>query len=143
MSAVLIIQGAGMEQRGTTQVEIFGPETLDQINAQITASALASNLQADIVQFNDEQALVNKLGAVTPADYIALIINPGGFTTTTGPLPEALKVLAIPAYEVHASNPASRGVVSTIAPFCKGAMCGFGYAGYGLALQAIREQLIA
>ena len=142
MGTVLIIQGAGMDQRGTTQVEIFGPETLEQINTQITASALAINLQVDIVQFNDEQALVNKLGAVTPADYIALIINPGGFTTTTGPLPAALEALAIPAYEVHASNPASRGAQSTLAPLCKGAICGFGYAGYGLALQAIREQQI-
>ena len=67
----------------------------------------------------------------------ALIINPGGFTTTDGALPEVIDKLPFPAYEVHASNPAARGVRSNIQPVCRGAICGFGYAGYRLALTAI------
>lgn len=141
MHSVLVIQGAGMDQRGKTQVEIFGPETLEQINAEITAQASALGLAVEILQSNEEQSVVNRLNTVKRGEFAALIINPGGFTTMTGSLPDSIAQLEIAAYEVHASNPSARGVVSTILPVCKGAICGFGYAGYAMALQAIHDQL--
>ena len=134
---VLVIQGAGMDLRGTSQIEIFGPETLDEINAQILHHAEALGLTVEIVQSNDEQALVRKLRSLRSDDFAALIINPGGFTATQGQLPEAISALGIPAYEVHASNPAAREVRSTLLPVCQGGVCGFGYAGYAMVLQAI------
>ena len=141
MNRVLIIQGAGMEQRGTVQVEVFGPETLKEINAQISRQAADLQLDVDIFQSNDERSVVEKLTAVKPGEFVAMIINPAGFTTTTGPLPAAVAAVTFPAYEVHASNPASRGIASTLLPVCRGAICGFGYTGYGLALQAIAASL--
>ena len=140
MTKVLVIQGAGMDMRGKSQLEIFGPETIEEINAQILAHARTLGLEVEIFQSNDEDRVVAKLEAADPAEFAALLINPGGFTTTTGPLPEAVQRLAFPAYEVHASNPASRGVKSTLQPVCQGSICGFGYGGYQLCLQAIRNQ---
>jgi len=134
---VLVVQGAGMDQRGRMQVEIFGPETLPEINAGIEAHARSRGIDVEIVQSNDEVEVVARLRSADPAAYDALIINPGGFTTTSGPLPEAIRDLPFPAYEVHASNPAARGVRSTILPVCRGAVSGFGYVGYRLALEAI------
>ena len=136
---VLVIQGAGMDQRGRSQIEIFGPETLEEINAQILLHGKALGLEIEIYQSNDEDAMVGKLQRLEQSEIDALIINPGGFTTTEGLLPEAIRELEVPAFEVHASNPAARGVRSTLLPVCKGAVCGFGYAGYAMALQAISE----
>ncbi|MEO2174711.1 MAG: type II 3-dehydroquinate dehydratase, partial [bacterium] len=126
MNKVLVIQGAGMDMRGQAQVEIFGPETIDEINALIKNHAEGLSMEVEIMQSNDEAAVVERLGSIDPADIVAVLINPAGFTTTTGPLPDAVSQLAIPVYEIHASNPAARDVKSTILPACKGAICGFG-----------------
>lgn len=134
---ILVIQGAGMDRRGKEQVEVFGPETLDEINARIQADAAALGFEVVIRQSNELDEVVGWLRALRPGEYDALLINPGGFTTAEGVLPEVITDLSIPAYEVHASNPAARGVRSRLQPVCKGSVCGFGYAGYGLALRGI------
>jgi 3-dehydroquinate dehydratase-2 len=134
---VLVIQGAGMDQRGKSQVEIFGPETLEQINAQILQHAKSLGIEVEIYQSNDEDEVVARLRRLETGEIDALIINPGGFTATEGTLPQTVSELAVPAFEVHASNPTARGVQSTLLPVCKGAVCGFGYAGYAMALRAI------
>jgi 3-dehydroquinate dehydratase-2 len=141
VSKVLVIQGAGMDQRGKTNIEIFGPETLDEINAQIEAHAARLGLEVEIFHSNEEDETIAKLKTASPDEFAALVINPSFFTTTEGPLPEVIADLDFPAYEVHGSNPTSRGVQSVIQPVCKGAICGFGYAGYGMALEAIKEAL--
>ena len=145
MPSVLVIQGAGMDERGKTRVEVFGPETIDQINEQIRQGAGEMGLTVEITQSNDVSEVVELLQSITPNNapgFVAGIINPGGFTTLAGPLPDAIGKLPFPMYEVHASNPASRGISSAILPVCKGAICGFGYTGYQLALQAINAQSV-
>ena len=134
---VLVIQGAGMDRRGKEQIDVFGPETLEDINAGIRHQALELHIDVEIIQHNDEAALIIELEELSVGQYDALIINPGGFTMTTGTLPAAITSTATPCYEVHASNPAARGVQSTITPVCRGAICGFGYRGYQRALEAI------
>ena len=141
MNKVLVSQGAGMDMRGKTQIEIFGPETIDEINALIKTHAKALSLEVEILQSNDEGEVVTRLESIDTSDITAVLINPGGFTTTMGPLPDAVTKLDIPVYEIHASNPAARGVTSTLLPVCKGAICGFGYAGYQLGLLAIKDAI--
>ena len=133
---VLIIQGAGMEQRGKVDVEIFGPETLAEINTAIEAAASELGVTVEIRQSNDEAEAAAWVDGM-PGTFDALVINPSGFTLAAGPLPAALERLEAPAIEVHASNPAARGVRSTITPLCRSAVCGFGYAGYRLALAGL------
>jgi 3-dehydroquinate dehydratase-2 len=139
MIKVLVIQGAGMDLRGKTQVAIFGPETIDEINALIESHAKQLSMEVEILQSNDEDTVVQRLDTIGPDEFDAVLINPAGFTVSTGPLPGAVGRLTIPIYEIHASNPSARGVKSTVLPVCKGAICGFGYAGYQLALQAIKN----
>ena len=82
-------------------------------------------------------AVVARLQDAHDGGYVAAIINPSGFTTTDGPRVQALAALPFPAYEVHASNPSARDVRSTLQPVCMGAICAFGYAGYGMCLAAL------
>ena len=47
MTKVLVIQGAGMNMRGKAQVEIFGPDTLEEINEQVNGYAEGLGLDVE------------------------------------------------------------------------------------------------
>ncbi len=140
MDKVVVIQGAGMDMRGKVQVEIFGPDTLEEINTRIEREASELGLGVVIFQSNDEAETVAYLESLPEGQFIGGVINPSGFTALKGALPEAIAGTGLAFFEVHASNPSSRDIHSTILPVCQGGICGFGYAGYGLALRAIKER---
>ena len=141
MTKVLVIQGAGMNMRGKTQVEIFGTATLDEINEQIRGYAEGLGLEVELFHSNIAGEVVNALYDAHDRDFDAALINPAGYTTVTGPLPAAIAQVKFPVVEVHASNPTSRGVVSNILPVCKGSVYGFGVYGYRLALEAVQHMV--
>ena len=78
MTRVLVIQGAGMNMRGKSQVEIFGPDTLDQINEQIRGYAEGLGLDVEIVHSNIEGEVVNALYDAHERGIDAALINPAG-----------------------------------------------------------------
>ena len=135
MTHILVIQGAGMDRRGKEHVDIFGPETLEEINTSIASHAAALNVTVNIVQHNAAADVLNALQHTSEFD--AVIINPAGFMAAPETLPETLGELDKPVYEVHASNPAARNIASPFAGVCTGFVCGFGYAGYRVLLDHI------
>ena len=143
MTKVLVIQGAGMNMRGKAQVEIFGPTTLDQMNEQILGYGEALGVDVEVFHSNIEGEVVNALYDAHEGDIDAVLINPAGYTTGTGPLLGAIGQVRCPVIEVHASNPTSRGTVSKVLPACKGSVYGFGVYGYYLALEAVKHMVEA
>tara|TARA_B100001013_G_scaffold137654_1_gene81023 strand:- start:3139 stop:3570 length:432 start_codon:yes stop_codon:yes gene_type:complete len=139
MTKVLVIQGAGMNMRGKSQVEIFGTDTLEQINEQVTGYAEGLGVDVKFVHSNIEGEVINALYEAHEDGTDAALMNPAGYTTTTGPIRAAISQVGFPVIEVHASNPTSRGTVSTIQPVCKGSVYGFGVYGYYLALEAVKR----
>lgn len=139
MTKVLVIQGAGMNMRGKVQVEVFGPQTLDQINEQVRGYAEALGMDVEIMHSNIEGEVVNALYEAHDRDIDAALINPAGYTTGTGPLRAAIAQVRFPVIEVHASNPTSRGTVSNVQPVSKGSVYGFGVYGYYLALEGVKQ----
>ena len=139
MTKVLVIQGAGMNMRGKSQLDIFGPTTLDQINEQILGYAEGLGIDVEIYHSNIEGEVVNALYDAHERQIDAALINPAGYTTTTGPLRSAITQVGYPVIEVHASNPTARGTVSNVLPVCKGSVYGFGVYGYYLALEAVKH----
>jgi 3-dehydroquinate dehydratase II len=139
MTKVLVIQGAGMNMRGKSQVEIFGSTTLEQINEQIRGYAEGLGIDVEIFHSNIEGEVVNALYDAHDQNVDAALINPAGYTTGTGPLRAAIAQVRFPVIEVHASNPTSRGTVSNIQPVSKGSVYGFGVYGYYLALEAVKH----
>lgn len=135
---VLVIQGAGMDRRGKTQVEVFGPETLEEINRLIEDAARELAIDVEIFFDNDEASAAQKVRDAA-ASVDGVVINPAGFTATSETLRDAVAQLQVPVYEVHGSNPSARGVESVFRPHCTGAVCGFGYDGYRLALRVLRD----
>ena len=141
MAKVLVIQGAGMNMRGKAQVEIFGPDTLEQINDQIKAYGEGLGVDLELFHSNVEGEVVNALYDAHERDFDAALINPAGYTTGTGPLLGAIGQVKFPVYEVHVSNPTARGTVSKVLPVSKGCVYGFGVYGYYLALEAVQRSV--
>ena len=139
MTKVLVIQGAGMNMRGKYQVEVFGTETLAEINEQIRGYAEGLGLEVELFHSNIEGEVVNALYDAHDRDFNAALINPASYTTAAEPLRAAITQVKFPVIEVHASNPTSRGIVSIIQPVCKGSVYGFGVYGYRLALEAVKH----
>ncbi|MEM7097828.1 MAG: type II 3-dehydroquinate dehydratase [Pseudomonadota bacterium] len=139
MQNIVVVQGADMDKRGIEQIEIFGPETLQEINARIEEDAARLGLSVEIFHSNSAGEVTAYLADLDQELLIAGIINPAGFTVMDTRIPDVIAAMSLPFYEVHGSNPASRGIVSNVLPNCRGCVWGFGYAGYGVAMRAIVE----
>ena len=139
MTRALVIHGAGMNMRGKAQVEIFGPDTLDQINDKIRAYAGELGIEVDLFHSNIAGEVINALYDAHDNGVDAALINPAGYTTAGGAITSAVTQVSYPVIEVHASNPASRGVSSNFLPVSKACVYGVGVYGYYLALQAAKH----
>ena len=141
MIYVGIIQGKGMDLRGQIDTDIFGYDTLDEINSKIETYASRLNIKVKFFQTNVESELLTILKGLESSRLTALIFNPGGFTTSLGNIGFGLQELTIPVFEVHTTNPASRGIISQVQGSCSGSVYGFGISSYLVALTGLTQIL--
>jgi 3-dehydroquinate dehydratase-2 len=141
MSKVLVIHGAGMNMRGKSQLDVFGPMTLPQYDEHIRRYGAEVGVEVEIFHSNIEGEVINRLYAAHDGGVDAAVINPAGYTTGHPALAGAISQVKFPVFELHISNPARRGRVSEIAPVCRGVLTGFGIFGYWLALRGIKDTL--
>ena len=141
---ILIMHGPNLNLLGSREPEVYGAQTLDDINAALTELAATLGLEIDCFQSNHEGALIDRIHAAAREGCRGLIINPGGFTHTSVALRDALAAVGLPAIEVHLSNVHAREEFrrhSLIAPVVIGQIAGLGAEGYGLALRALAGRL--
>ena len=139
MTRVLVVHGAGMNMRGKAQLELFGPDTLEQINEKIRGYADTLGVDVEIFHSNIVGEVINALYDAQGLDFDGALINPAGFTTSTGPLPNAISQVRYPVIEVHVTNPTARGITSVVQPVCKGSIYGFGIYGYYIGLEVTKH----
>jgi len=135
---VLVIHGPNLNLLGERKPEVYGTQTLEQVDARIAQLAAELKLEVRSVQHNSEGAIVDELHAARGA-YDAIIINPGAFTHYAHAIADAIAAIGIPVIEVHLSNVFARESfrrVSVVAPVCAGTISGFGVDSYLLALRA-------
>lgn len=136
---ILVIHGPNLQLLGKREPEVYGSQTLKEINTQIRTHAKSLGATATIVQLNGEGEIVDRIGSAA-GKYDALIINPGAYTHTSIAVRDAIAGTGLTAVEVHLSNTAAREEFrrrSLIAPVCKGSIAGFGPLGYLLAVEAL------
>jgi 3-dehydroquinate dehydratase-2 len=136
---ILIINGPNLNRLGLREPEIYGSETLEQINREIT-NYFEGNAP-DFFQSNHEGELINQLHAAVDK-YQGIILNAGALTHYSYALRDAIASIPLPVIEVHLSNIQGREefrTKSVIAPACSGSISGFGKHSYFLAIQALQE----
>jgi 3-dehydroquinate dehydratase-2 len=135
---VLVIHGPNLNLLGEREPEIYGKETLADIDAAIAGLAQQLGIDVRSVQHNSEGAIVDALhGARKDCD--AVLLNPGAYTHYSYAIADAIAAIRIPVIEVHLSNVHAREEFrrrSVVAPVCKGSVGGFGVQSYLLALRA-------
>ncbi len=140
---VLVVNGPNLNLLGTREPEVYGTQTLADIEAQCAIRAEALGLEVEFRQSNHEGELVDWIQAASK-DFGALIINAGAFSHTSVALLDALQAVTVPVIEVHLSNIYRREAFrhhSYVSKAADGVICGLGGAGYRLALDAIAETL--
>ena len=141
MKHILVINGPNLNMLGTREPEVYGAETLEDIeNALIEeAKELRLDVELEFFQSNHEGAIIDRIHTAM-GDSDGIILNPGAYTHYSYAILDAVKAVALPTVEVHMSNIHAREAFrreSVIAPACVGQIAGFGGYGYVLALLAL------
>ncbi len=138
---ILVLHGPNLHLLGKRQPEIYGHETLADINTTLDQHAAASeqSVVLKILQSNHEGELVSIIG-----DHIdwadGILINPAAYTHTSVAIRDALATVAVPVIEIHLSNIYAREDFrhhSYISAIAVGVIGGFGSHSYKLALEAM------
>ena len=142
---ILVLHGPNLNLLGTRQPEIYGHETLDDINNRLFEKAAINGGDSGCRQSNHEGELIDRIQAAhESADGI--LINPGGFTHTSVALRDALSGVDLPVVEVHLSNVLARETFrhhSYVSGIAVGVVSGFGAASYRLGLEGLLGHLRA
>ena len=142
---VFVLNGPNLNLLGTREPEIYGTETLAEIEEACLERAARLGLNLDFRQSNSEGELIDWVQeARGTAD--GLIINAGGYSHTSIALLDALSASGLPIIEVHLSNIHRREAFrnhSYVSHAAKGVIVGLGGFGYELALDAIARLIIA
>ena len=137
---IQVIHGPNINLLGKREPEIYGNETMEDIDKKISSYGKELELSTYFFQSNIEGEIVSKIQELENFD--GLIINAAAFTHTSVAILDALKVLKIPKIEVHISNIYKREEFrhkSVISQAVNGVICGFGVDSYKLALKGVKN----
>ncbi len=134
---ILVINGPNLNMLGTREPQIYGRETLKDLQALISAKAAELEVRVEFFQSNHEGAIVDRIQeARGKSDFI--LLNAGAYTHTSVAIRDALSGIDIPFYEIHISNVHRREEFrhhSYLSGIAEGVICGFGLNGYLYALE--------
>lgn len=140
---IAVVHGANLRLLGRREPEVYGSDTLEDINGRLGVLARELGVEIETFQSNSEGAILDYLEqAASRIDGI--LINPGAFTHTSVALRDALAGIGRPFVEVHLSNPAARESFrhrSYLAPIATGVVAGFRAESYLLALRGLLAHL--
>ncbi len=140
-TTIFMLNGPNLNLLGSREPEIYGRETLSDIESACRAKAETLHLAVEFRQTNSEGQLVTWVQEAGGGAK-GIIINAGAYTHTSVALLDALVAVDLPVIEIHLSNVFRREAFrhrSYVSPAAIGVICGFGGQSYVLALQAMAD----
>ena len=138
MKRIVIINGPNLDRLGIREPDIYGDQTLTDLENLLTEEAESLGVQVQFYQSNHEGFIIDEIGEYSDSEVFGLILNPGALTHTSLALRDAIAGSDLPAIEVHISNIYQREDIrrhSLTAPACIGVISGLGFDGYVAALR--------
>ncbi|MEU2203901.1 type II 3-dehydroquinate dehydratase [Microbacterium oleivorans] len=140
---LLLVNGPNLNLLGIREPDVYGTETLADVESLVARSAAESGYEVRAVQSNHEGVLIDAIHAAR-TDCAGIVINPGGLTHTSVVLRDALAGVALPVAEVHISDVMAREAFrhhSYVADVAVVHVVGRGVAGYAEATRALLARL--
>ena len=140
---LLLVNGPNLNLLGVREPEVYGSETLDDVEAVVRSTAEGLGFEVRAVQSNHEGVLIDAIHAARE-DCEGIVINPGGLTHTSVVLRDALAGVALPVAEVHVSDVMAREEFrhhSYVADVAVVHVVGEGVPGYARAVAELVDHL--
>ena len=144
MARILLVNGPNLNLLGTREPEIYGADTLADIESRAVAVARECGHELTAFQSNAEHELIGRIHQAGRDSADFLILNPGAFTHTSVALRDAIAAVRLPFLEVHLSNVHAREAFrrqSYFSDIAVGSIVGLGAYGYELAVRAVARML--
>jgi 3-dehydroquinate dehydratase II len=141
MRRILVMHGPNLNLLGEREQEIYGRQTLSELDRRLGEEASRLGLVCESFQSNHEGALIDRLHSAR-GEVSGILLNPGGLSHTSVSLRDAVALMPVPVILVHLSNLYTRESFrrrDLIAPVCAGVVMGLGGAGYVAALHALKD----
>ena len=141
---VLVLHGPNLNFLGTREPELYGQQTLAELNTAMLALAATLRVDLEIHQTNHEGDYIEFVHRLRDG-YAAAIINPGAYSHTSVAILDAIRCVRVPVIEVHLSNIHAREAYrerSLTASGCVGVITGFGVDSYFLALRYAAQRVL-
>ncbi|MBR2143452.1 type II 3-dehydroquinate dehydratase [Anaerovibrio sp.] len=146
MSKILVLHGPNLNLLGMREPEIYGRETLDDINEMLEKQAAAQGVEVEFLQSNHEGVLVDAIQQAPRNGVAFIILNAAAFTHYSIAIRDAIAAIEVPVIEVHISNVHTREEFrhhSVIAPVVMGQILGFGIDSYFGAMAVALKKIKA
>ncbi|MDN3495876.1 type II 3-dehydroquinate dehydratase [Planococcus sp. APC 4015] len=138
---ILLVNGPNLNLLGTREPDVYGTQTLADVEQIVTDAAATRGVEVRAVQSNHEGVLIDAIHAARE-DCAGIVINPGGLTHTSVVLRDALAGVSLPVAEVHISNVYEREAFrhhSYVADVAVVHVIGEGVAGYRTAVTRLLD----
>ena len=140
---IAVLHGPNLRLLGRREPEVYGTDTLEDVNARVATEAAALGAEVEFFQSNHEGELLDFIDDASRR-VDGFLINPGAFTHTSVALRDAFLGVSVPFVEVHLSNTAARERFrrhSYLSDIAAGVVFGFGVRSYLLGLRGLVDRL--
>ena len=140
-----VLNGPNLNLLGTREPELYGRETLGDVEQVLRSVASDIGAELEFAQHNGEGELIEAIHRMR-GRVDGVVINAGAYTHSSLAIRDALAAVAVPFVEVHITNVYAREPErrhSMLAPAAVGSVCGLGTYGYELALRGLARSLAA
>lgn len=137
---IYVLNGPNMNLLGTREPDKYGRASLAEVEELVRERAQSVGWAVEFRQSNHEGELVDWVQEAAAKKAVGIVINPAGYTTTSVAILDAILAVELPVVEIHITNIHARENFrheSYISKGAKAVVCGFGIAGYALAIEGL------